>query len=172
MVFVRVKRVRGNKYGYAVANNWTFKGPRQRVVGYLGKVYEPKNREKVREFEEFINTKLKNYLETSTYERIIKDLVEFQLKNSELHQEITFDKENLTIKKGKKKVVIASNEGYLCDYTIKKLMDYDGEDTTGFKLADLVTAAGIKLSEEIFIALFQKKQKKEEPEFSPEEFYY
>lgn len=172
MVFVRVKKVRGNKYGYAVANNWTLKGPRQRVVGYLGRVYQPEKKEKVSEFEEFVQKPLKKYLEISDYKNIIKDLIEFQLQNNEIPEEIEFDKENLTIKKGKKKVVIAINEGYLCDYTIKKLIDYDGEDATGFNLADLITAAGIKLNEEIFITLFSKKQKKEEPEFEQKEFYY
>ena len=158
MVFVRVKKVRGNKYGYAVENGWTLKGPRQKVVGYLGRVYKVEE-QKVREFEEFLQKNIENYLEKTEYEEIIKDFVEFQIKDSKFEIDVVFDRENLNIKNKKRKIVLAINEGYLCDYTLEKLLKYDGKDETGFVLADLITAAGLKVPEKVFVALFQKEKR-------------
>jgi hypothetical protein len=38
MAFVREKRIKGKIYAYLVDSSWTPKGPRQKVVKYLGPV--------------------------------------------------------------------------------------------------------------------------------------
>ena len=56
---------------------------------------------------------------------------------------------------------MAIDEGFLCSASIKKLLDYvPEEDYTGFMLADRLTAAGIRIDKETFVALFEKLQQK------------
>jgi hypothetical protein len=40
-MFVRIKKIKKNKYAYLVNNKWTKKGTRQKVSKYFGRVYEP-----------------------------------------------------------------------------------------------------------------------------------
>ena len=40
MAYIRTKKINNNKYAYLVENKNTPKGPRQKVIQYLGRVHE------------------------------------------------------------------------------------------------------------------------------------
>ena len=72
--------------------------------------------------------------------------------------ELTVNVTKGTVKLGKKSSVVAMNEGFLCDSTIKELLEFKPDerpDTTAKKLANLVLEAGLKLSEAQFVKLFE-----------------
>lgn len=56
------------------------------------------------------------------------------------------------------KIVLAMNEGFLCDETIKRLFGrFEGDEReVGFKLANAFVEAGLKIPEELFVCIFEK----------------
>jgi len=170
MGFIRVKRIKGHKYAYFVENTWTSSGPRQQSKKYLGKVVEiePSSEE---DFRAWIKDDFANFLEKSEYKAIILDMIKFELDRGGFKEEegvlgkdkLKIDLKNLKIIDGKKPLVIKLNDGFLCELTLKNLLDYDGEnDSSGTRLASLLVNAGLHVEEEVFIALFDKKRKPEE----------
>lgn len=181
MSFIRVKEIgkkNGKKYRYAylVENKWRKrlkggkKGSRQKVSKYLGKVL---NFDKVKEmsFFEFINVKENSaYLESSK-DKIVNDLVKYELflrgfedLNEILEKEkIIFDlKQKRFVDLGGKeeKVVLEMNEGFLCKYTIGKLLKFkakgDDEREIGIELAKTFLETGLNVPKEIFVGYFGK----------------
>lgn len=172
MSFIRIKRIKGHKYAYFVENSWTSSGPRQQTKKYLGKLVEI---EPISD-EDFISSWLKqdlsNYLLKSEFNAIILDNIVFELSRMGFQKEaegifsknsLRIDIKNLKISDNKKPLVIKLNEGFLCELTLKNLLDYGGEnDPSGLRLASLLVNAGLNIDEDIFIALFNKKRKFEE----------
>lgn len=170
MGFIRVKRIKGHKYAYFVENTWTSSGPRQQSKKYLGKVieFEPSSGE---DFRAWIKDDFANFLEKSEFKAILLDMISFELLRMGFKKEEDFlfkdklkiDLKNLKIIEGKRPIVIKLNEGFLCEFTLKNLLSYDGEnDPSGARLASLLVNAGLHVEEEVFIALFDKKRKPEE----------
>ncbi len=80
--------------------------------------------------------------------------------NSGINKRIT-NSDNINNKKlirKNKKIVLAMNEGFLCDETIKRLFGkFEGNDKeVGFKLANAFVEAGIKIPEEVFVNIFER----------------
>jgi hypothetical protein len=168
-LFVRIKRIKGQEYGYLVENSWTGEGTRQRVTGYLGKILRP-----VRVKSEALAPNPAEHVSKTSYPELMKQLVLLELSNHELDGKVSVDFENYAVGDGKKKIVLAINDGFLCSHSLKRLLSYlPDEDYTGFLMADLITGAGIKVEKDVFIALFEKLQgsvqKKAEEKM---DFYY
>lgn len=173
-MFVRIKKVKEKEYAYLVENIWTSKGSRQKVKDYLGKI---KRLQKIKDEQKEIK---KEYKE-SIKELIKKELINhgFKESGSELiFEEIKANINDLTIKENSRKVVLAMNEGFMCETTLKRLMSFilQGEEKeAGTKLANLLTEAGTKLNDEEFIKLYNtitKNEEQPEEEQKEEEFYY
>lgn len=80
MVFVRIKKLKGNEYAYLVANEWTINGSRQRVKAYLGRVIKPlREKEKI--------TDVSNL----EYRQAILALAKQELINHGFSEELTYD---------------------------------------------------------------------------------
>src|SRR3989338_620952 len=136
MAFIRVKEIKGQRYAYLVENKWTNRGARQKVGKYLGKVYAPQKTTK-KGLKEYLRiTSVKDYAEGSDFRKIINDLINLELHN---HGIDSFYAE----KQGNK--VIALNQGFLCEHTIKALFSHNPEEDDGFRLAGLMTGAGIDI---------------------------
>jgi len=170
MGFIRVKRIKGHKYAYFVENTWTSSGPRQQSKKYLGKVveFEPSSEQ---DFRTWIKEDFANFLEKSEFKALILDMIKFELKRRSFKEDgdilskeyMKIDLKNLRSIDGRKPSVIKLNEGFLCELTLKNLLNYDGEnDPSGARLASLLVNAGLNVEEEVFIALFDKKRKPEE----------
>ncbi len=151
MAFVRIKKVQGKEYGYLVENKWTSSGSRQKVKAYLGKIYRPEK------------TKAEQLsIERSwTYAETIHKLVQWELANHNLHSEIQQTSTSFTAKG--KSIVLALNEGFLCEHTLQALLDFTPkgtyEEQVGMELANTLVEAGILMPKEHFILLFEKVYK-------------
>jgi hypothetical protein len=168
-LFVRVKHIKGQDYGYLVENSWRDEGTRQKVAAYLGKILRPS-----RVKSEVLNANPAEHVSKTSYSELMKQLVLLELMNHGLEGKVSVDFDNFAVSCGNKKVVVALNEGFLCSHSLKKLISYiPDDDYTGFLLADLITGAGIKVEKDVFVELFQKLQgsvqKKQEEKM---DFYY
>lgn len=157
-MFVRLKTIKGRKYAYLVENEWTPWGSRQKVNKYLGKAHKP--------------DKIKNNIlelpddkEKAIIEGIKQELLNHGFKENQrkyVYGTISVDLKNKTVKDGKKNAVIGMNEGFLCKETIQQLIEFEAEeqaDKNAKKLATMALEAGMKLSQEQFVKMFELVQK-------------
>jgi hypothetical protein len=153
MGFIRTKTIKGKEYGYLVKNTWTATGPRQNVKGYLGRILRPqKQKEEPAEI-----SKLE-------YTDALLALIKQELTNHGFDPSLTKDQtkidlENRRVINGNKNVIIGMNEGYLCTYTLNKLLTLvpqGYEEQAGTQLATALVEAGLKLNKETFVQLFEK----------------
>ena len=173
-MFIRIKRVKGQDYGYLVENTWTGKGARQKVTGYLGRIMRPE-RAKSESLQGFLKLEdAGKYVRGADYREIVKQLIILELLNHDLDGKIDVDFEKVSVGKGGKNIVAAMNDGFLCNHTLKRLIEYvPDEDYSGFLLADLITSAGIKVEKDVFVGMFEKLQRKQEQKAAEKmDFYY
>ena len=84
-------------------------------------------------------------------EKIINDLVRWELQKHDIKEELDNIKSN--------KIVFKINEGFLCNFTLESLLNFKAEPDereTGIKLAKAFVGAGIKIPEELFVGIFGK----------------
>ena len=154
-MFVRVKKIKGRPYAYLVENEWTPWGSRQRVSKYLGKAHS------LTRFSEGL-IELPTGLQETILEAVTQELLNhgFVREGGVLKQEdMIVNLEEKTVRQKGKKVVLGMNEGYLCDHTLHQLLTFvpaERPDESAKKLANLVLEAGLKLSNEQFVHLFEQ----------------
>ena len=157
-MFVRTKKIKGIEYSYLVRNEWTPWGSRQKVTKYLGKTHRPKR-----------ETDNKSTLPKGYY-NTVREAIAQELRNHRFsekdekftHAGLSVNLKNNKIRDGRKKVVVAMNEGYLCDDTLKQLIDFVPEENKekGAKiLATHALEAGLKLTTEQMMKLFEEAYK-------------
>ena len=162
-MFIRVKKIKGNKYAYLVENKLKKGKIQQKVLSYLGKVcyFEKLKNNEFLEYNSIQN--IDNYIKRSK-EDIIKDLIEFEMvrhgfkknKNFLANKDVSFDLSKTWFEEKK---VLAINEGFLCNYGIERLLNLKlkGEDEEkGLMLAKAFVESGINVPKEIFVELFHK----------------
>lgn len=169
MGFIRTKKIKGNEYAYIVDNKWKKKDKeaRQKVKTYLGRVYKL-SAVKELSFEDTISCGLDEYLDKTNKQRIVKDLIRFELlKHGFVKRGKVYVNGECLVDISRKKVynsrqgkaAIGINEGFLCNYYIRKLLRFnesgEGEEV-GYKLAKLFVESGIAIPKEIFIGYFNK----------------
>ena len=163
MTFFRIKKIKGKEYAYVVENYWRKKGSRQKVIGYLGRTYKFELKNNVEFLEHYNIEDLQSYIEMNKKNKIIKDLVEWELFKFGINKEgFHVDFDNTKILKNKKNVVLAINEGYLCSLSFKNLIAFkieNDEQQDGYRFARAFVEAGIKVPQDIFVALFGKLYK-------------
>lgn len=176
-MFIRIKKINNQEYAYLVENYWVNNSSRQKVKEYLGKVVKPERTE----FNSSIDFN-SDYLDliNKLFERELlrhgfKEVKVLQGRTLELGR-IKANLESFDVVKGKKNVLLSINEGFLSKKTIQELVNFkhlEDKQKTGLKLAQAILEAGLKVSEEEFVKLFEKIPFKEEKsEFNKEEFYY
>ncbi len=163
MVFFRIKKIKGKEYAYIVENEWKRKGSRQKVKGYIGRVYRFDLKNNVDFLEYFKIENVQNYIENNEKNKIVNDLIEWEIfKFSINKQEFLIDLNNAKLQKNKKNVALLVNEGFMCSLTLKNLIEYKtegDEQGDGYRLARAFVEAGIKVPQEIFVGLFGKLYK-------------
>src|SRR3989338_1745330 len=177
-MFIRIKKIKKYKYAYRVKNKWTKKGARQKTVGYLGRVYELQASDSNNEensFNIFIKIGLEQYLLASKPKDIVRDYIGYELhkhgfisdiKESSDYKDVWINKENitvnlneLTIKKGNANVVLHLNNDFLCEYSLKKLLNFrskSDQEECGREFAQAFVSAGIPIEQKIFVEVFSK----------------
>lgn len=159
-MFIRIKKRKNTKYAYLVRNKRYKTKPhhRQKVIKYLGRVLTPKKQFK-------INLDIKNL----TFKESIISLLKTELINHNFKEEnnefiqgdIKINFKDKIVTKNNKLVSIELNEGFLNDYTLKELLNYEFNIkqpplVQGHNLANLLISAGIKLAPSKFLKLFKK----------------
>lgn len=152
MAFIRIKKIKGYEYAYLVENVWRKrkKGARQKVKQFLGRIHKPELKGDM----EF--SKEDEYVKNNSFRQIVKDLVEYELlKHGSKDFIIDFDKG--LVLRNDRKVALQMNEGFLCNYTLKNLMNFKlGGDEAGYDLANAFVEAGIKVPQDLFVKIFEK----------------
>jgi len=167
-MYIRAKKIKGKEYAYLIQSRWRKrnnngkKGPRQKVKGYLGRVYGFDVKERVDFFELFSIKNVDEYVKKNGKRKIIKDLIEWEVHKHKINKkDFLVDLKDNKIMKDNKNVVIKINEGYLCGETIKRLFNFRNkeEEREGYRLAKRFVQAGIKVPNEVFVGYFEKMNK-------------
>lgn len=165
MVFFRIKKIKGNEYAYAVENEWKANTSRQKVKGYLGKAYRFDLKNDI-DFKQFVKAdSIKGYIEGNDKSKIINDLLEWELFRFDVDKSVfLIDFGNKKIRKSKRDVVLLINEGFLCSLTLMNLLEFKlaDEHIDAYRFARVFVEAGIKVPQEVFVALFEKLYKSAE----------
>ena len=164
MPFVRVKRISGKEYAYFVENTWQPQGSRQKVLQYLGKVFRPQPR---------ANDAPELALGLAFKDAVLA-LAAWELRNHgfapaggesrfvHAEQQHSAEPERFTFLDAKgHPLTIAMNEGFLCETTLKQLLEFtpkENRESTMKMLASAILEAGLKVSPETFAELFEKVQ--------------
>ena len=149
MTFIRLKKIAGKQYACLVENSWTAKGPRQQVKQYLGKYVQLESAE----------------LPASQPEAVSIISAELQARGFSAglaRGNVRVNLKLCTVREDKKKAVLGLNGGFLCDYTLRKLLRFQPvvEVTPGYTLARAFSDAGIRVSREQFVIIYKKLYKK------------
>lgn len=163
-MFVRVKKIKNQKYAYLVENRWlaTKKSARQKTTKYLGKVIAI---EKTPLFLEEIN---KKELLSKTLKDACILLLKAELKKCNfsekgphilVYRDITVDLKEKTVIKGSKPVSLELNTGFLNNHTLQEILEYTPQTPNSKEiarsLATTLISAGLELEPSFFIELFQ-----------------
>ena len=150
MSFLRVKKIKGHDYAYLVQNRWTSKGPRQEVKKYLGRVHYLKGRG--HQTLRFSGGK----------KEFLVGLVEYELdriRGGLKKEKVLFDSKKMGFVKGKKKCVLGLNKGFMCDFTLKRVLNFkksEDIEVDSVKLAKFFIEAGFEVPKEAFIGYFER----------------
>ncbi|MBI2541813.1 hypothetical protein HYV80_03840 [Candidatus Woesearchaeota archaeon] len=164
MAFFRIKKIKNKEYAYVVENEWHSKGSRQKVKGYLGRVYRFESKNNAG-FLEFVKAgDARNYIESNS--KVFHELIEWELfKNGIDKKEFLIDMNNKKVQKNGRNVALMVNEGFLCSATLKNLLEFKPEadgPNEGYRFARVFIEAGIKVPHDVFIGLFGKMYKQAE----------
>lgn len=163
MVFFRIKKIKGKEYAYIVENEWKRRGSRQKVKGYIGRVHRFELKNNVDFLKYFKIENVQNYIENNEKNKIVNDLIEWEtFKFSINKQEFLIDLNNAKLQKNKRNAALLINEGFMCNLTLKSLLEFKpegDEQGDGYRLARAFVEAGIKVPQDIFIGLFSKLYK-------------
>ncbi|MBN1386426.1 hypothetical protein JW968_05640 [Candidatus Woesearchaeota archaeon] len=172
-MFVRLKKIKGVRYSYLVSNTWDKKRKtaRQKTLKYLGRTVElPKAK---KDFSSFINKDIQAYISENDYDKIVGDLVLFELSqhgfmiDEKVHLDgYHYDKDARMIRENSKPVSLKINEGHMNEHTISNLYNFrlpgrydEYDDKRPKALAEAFVAAGLDVPKDVFVHLFEKLSK-------------
>jgi hypothetical protein len=171
MGFVRIKKIKGQEYGYLVENTWTAKGSRQKVKAYLGRIIKPAKTagQPVPELKELSYadavravakwTLLQHGFQEGSQSMLMSGTVLADLGESRI-----INRTN--------PAVISMHEGFLCTHTLQQATGFipsgNTEETVGKELANVLLEAGLSVPQEVFVQLFEKVHNTYKPNINPE----
>jgi hypothetical protein len=163
MTFIRLKSRKDCKgvqshYAYLVENRWLHgrQRPKQKVKEYLGKALKPAK--KPVDFYGYVKAKDSDKYLEKPYKELLSDLMLWEL-HQHLVKGLTLNLKEITIRNRGHRIVVAMNQGYLCDYTLNRLLSVKknvSEEQPGYELAAALVGAGLETPKELFIALYEK----------------
>lgn len=87
----------------------------------------------------------------------MRELVEWELSRHNAGADFTVDFPKKKVRKGRKEVSIAMNEGCLNSYTLARLLNFKAEGhNAGMEFAKAFVEAGIEVPKELFVGMFSK----------------
>ena len=153
-MFIRTKKITKYNYAYLVESTWDNGRTKQKVKSYLGRVFDFGETPEITQDIESIQALLELFYAQLGFEKKGTAFTHNEL--------ITISKKSIV--KRKKECVIQINEGFLCKYTIKSLLELEKKPINQTSedihyVANTIVEAGIKLSKPTFIQLFSKLAK-------------
>ncbi len=163
-MFVRIKTVRGREYAYLVKNVWTERGPRQKVIKYIGAVVAVPYVKDI-SFKRFLEPLTIQDVFKRGIKEVYKSLVKRELvrhgfemlDNDVLRSEhIIVNLKRVFVKKNKKNIALQMNEGFLCRETLERLFSHTKlEDESGKALAEDILGTGVSIEKDIFVRIYK-----------------
>ncbi|HLC73065.1 MAG TPA: hypothetical protein VJH20_00340 [Candidatus Nanoarchaeia archaeon] len=168
-MYIRLKKRLSKKgvsdYAYEAKNIRTKKGPRQKVVSYLGKVHPLENNNLILTF--YLSTDdIQSYFEKKRLSDVVKELLIFELirhgfsKTNDIliKGDFTVNIDDKTVKySGVENIVLSLNKGYLCSKTLKKCFkDIENASETQQLIKSLLLI-GLNPNEDTFTKIFSGK---------------
>ena len=163
-MFIRTKKIKRQTYAYLVENTWKRTGSRQEVTSYLGKCIKLTPQQ----------TTHPSLSPDQTYESLIHELLKttlldhgFRSSSSSHFVLLTRDsKDNISINLQRqqvtcnnKPIILSLHNGHFCEHTLTNLFRFapsDNPEETAHDLAQALLAAGINISTENLLILFEK----------------
>lgn len=175
-MYIRVKTIKKGEYAYLVQSRWNKKQStsKQKFSQYLGRVYSPQKQYNLTLKDITKAQDIENYIKTTDINQILGDILTVDLLNHDLKRnKNTFSDKEFYVDTSDLKVynqklvpcVVKINNGYLCDYTLKRLFNIKPSNTNevqfGKELARVIIEAGIGIEKDIFVLVFDKLYKRE-----------
>ncbi len=168
-MFLRIKKIKGKEYGYRVRNKWTGNGARQKVVGYLGRIYRLERKNETSFGDYLANAHGKSYeeyMKSNDFDAIIMELVKWELsKHGGIFRNdgkidlgnVEVALKEMSVSSGGREIVLKMNDGYLCRHTLKNVFSVHlgEEEEPGLDFAHALVNAGLRVPKEIFIRLYE-----------------
>lgn len=160
-MFIRTKKIQKYRYAYLVESRWTKQGTRQKTKAYLGRVFDFGD----------VSHELPDVENVTTYfEGALRDLLQnagFTQNGARTERDgIVVHVKRCSVRKAGKPCVIAINEGFVCDHTLKDLFKFQerkyisrlqsAQENVGHILAKSLIGCGLVLDGESFIELYGK----------------
>ncbi|MBD3248608.1 hypothetical protein GF336_01010 [Candidatus Woesearchaeota archaeon] len=166
-MFIRTKKVKGYEYAYLVSNKLSRGKVKQKSRKYLGRVYRF-DRKESDFFDIYTIVDVMGHIKEKKSSEIIKEIVEWELYNHGFKQkEGIWRKDECFVDTAKKKVynkknskaALAFNEGYLCEYGIRRLINFrkKNDESDVYRLAKLFVETGLNVPKEVFVGLCSKE---------------
>ena len=159
-MFFRIKKIKGMEYAYIVENSWKQNSSRQKVKGYLGRVYRFNLLNNVNFLDCLKIQDIQEYIKNNVKNKIIIDLIEWELfKFGVKREEFSIDLNNAKIQKNKRNIALFINDGFMCELTSRNLFNFKpegDEQIDGYRLARAFVEAGIKVPQDVFVGIFSK----------------
>ena len=156
-MFIRTKKIKGNEYAYLSENKWSkrSKKVKQETKKYLGRIYRF---DKVKDVEFNFNAEYPGDL--------IRAVVCWELRKHGFEEKKgVWQKDSCFVDLKANKVygkrgcvAIGMNEGYLADYTLRRLFYYT-RIKDGYDYAKKFVEAGLDIPKQVFIDIYQKLSK-------------
>lgn len=167
MVFLRLKKINNQFYCYLVQNKRTRGKPRQKVKKYLGKALLLKSSRELDffTFYQLPQKNLKKYFQKKTIEEILFDLVRLELIKHGFQEregflssgDLYYNKKKFQVFQNKKPLVICLNNGFLCSFTLKRIIDLSRTTSPPpYLLAKYFVESGLKVPPTVFIEFYRK----------------
>ena len=173
-MFIRTKKINNCLYAYFVKNKWVKGKTKQTTVKYIGRVFNFNSTKDV-DFMKFSKLEGKRV----TNREILTALVEWELhKHGFVKEEIkrllkrgnrvTWKKKDIvanaktfSIKKGKKEVALAFNDGFLSKSTLQRILRFTmSSQEDAYKYAKYFVEAGIQIPQEVFVHMFKNVKRR------------
>lgn len=164
-MYIRIKKRNTSsgvkKFAYLVRSRYYKKGPRQKVVKYLGKAYNLKKKITLGKNSSKI---ISNNLEDFLLKLVIRELkkLKFQEKENLIfchHEGFKIDLIKKEVKNEfNQDIALSLNYGFLCAYTLKKLFEKSFVIKKPVKIAEDIgknlISAGVSIKSKEFIAIY------------------
>ena len=169
-MFIRIKKIKNQKYGYLVENKWlkTKKSTRQKTKKYLGRIITPEPVNDISLVDYYKLSQRKDLLTDKTLKQATLSLIKLELHRHGFKEknniwslnDILVDLENINVTKSNKPVCIELNNGFLTDHTLQEASNFKTPESTKKEIAKALATTfvsiGLDVEPNFFIQIFQQ----------------